>query len=169
MVVLVFDESVFEFVVYVRRPARYFFLSPPGYWVAQPECSAWVDPPGSWFFHAWLVPPGYPGICGQFVFVHVPADFFHCPGYCFAFVNFLDSDSAGQVQTYLCRQGHRHLLLNRDNSFADALESIAEFKDLCVLCCPTLPVLAVPLQKKLAPLDVHRASRTIFCATRTAV
>ena len=62
-----------------------------------------------------------------------------------------------------CHRGHRHLLL------ADALESIAEFKDLCVLCCPTLPVLAVPLQKKLAPLDVHRASRTIFCATRTAV
>ena len=32
-----------------------------------------------------------------------------------------------------CHRGHRHLLLNKDNSFADALESIAEFKDLCVL------------------------------------
>ena len=61
-----------------------------------------------------------------------------------------------------CHRRHRHLLLNKDNSFADALESIAEFKDLCVLRCQTLPVLAVPLQKKLAPLDGHRASRTIF-------
>ena len=69
-----------------------FFYSPPGYWVAQPECSALVDPPGSWFFHAWLVPPGHLGICGQFVFVYVPADFFHCPGYGFAFVFFLIAD-----------------------------------------------------------------------------
>ena len=34
-----------------------------------------------------------------------------------------------------CPRGHRHLLLNKDNSFADTLEPIAEFKDLCVLCC----------------------------------
>ena len=32
--------------------------------------------------------PGYPGICGQFEFVYVPADFWHCPGHGFAFVNF---------------------------------------------------------------------------------
>ena len=33
--------------------------------------------------------PDYPGICGQFEFVYEPADFWHCPGHGFAFVNFL--------------------------------------------------------------------------------
>ena len=72
VVVLVFDESVFEFVVLVRRPARYFFLSPPAYWVAPPGCSAWVDLPGSWFFT--------PGSCLLAVRVFaVSSSMFTCP------------------------------------------------------------------------------------------
>ena len=127
VVVLVFDESVFEFVVHVRRPARYFFLSPPGYWVAPLGCSAWVDPPGSWFFT--------PGSCLLAIRVFpVSSSLFTCPqissivlvtvlpsssllltmfslrscrfrALCllrvFSFINFLDSDCAGQFRTYL--------------------------------------------------------------------
>ena len=52
--------------------AIFFFLSPPGYWVAPPECSAWVDPPGSWFFT--------PGSCLLAIRVFaVSSSLFTCP------------------------------------------------------------------------------------------
>ena len=53
------DESVVEIVAHTRRsPARYVYLSPPGSWVVPPVLCRLISV-------AWVVSPGFLGICGS--------------------------------------------------------------------------------------------------------
>ena len=101
MVVLVFDESVFEFVVHVRRPARYFFFFNFSAWVL--GCAAWVL-----VFHAWPVPPGIdssPKVFIARILLSVRIDF-RASGLLilcqlrFSFANFLNSDRAERFRIF---------------------------------------------------------------------
>ena len=132
-----------------------FFLYPPGYWFAPPECSAWVDPPGSLVFHA----------CSYLLAIRVLAvssSLFTCPQISSIVLVAVLPSSTSWILTPQGNSKHVSVAmatapLVEQRQLICKRSGIDCRKDLCVLCCPTLPVLAVPLQKKLALLDVHRA------------